>query len=134
MSTTASAYSSIELQADDKIAFFYEETLTKWGTKPNPVSTSFPTGAGTHNFDGFENIYLALDLETITCGKYSVCHKVNRGKYLKKFFCALIDESNLTSKEKASAKANAKKLRAEQTTEQTDAIYTLLAGKERADK
>ena len=134
VSTTASAYSSIELQADDKIAFFYEETLTKWGTKPNPVSTSFPTGAGTHNFDGFENIYLALDLETITCGKYSVCHKVNRGKYLKKFFCALIDESNLTSKEKASAKAYVKKLRAEPTAEQIDAIYALLAGKERADK
>ena len=134
VSTTASAYSSIELQADDKIAFFYEETLTKWGTKPNPVSTSFPTGAGTHNFDGFENIYLAIDLETITGGKYSVCHKVNRGKYLKKFFCALIDESNLTSKEKASAKANVKKLRAEPSTEQIDAIYALLAGKERADK
>ena len=83
VSPTASAYSSIELQADDKIAFFYEETLTKWGTKPNPVSTSFPTGAGTHNYDGFENIYVPLELELITGGRYSVCRDVDRGEYLR---------------------------------------------------
>lgn len=134
VSSTASAYSSIELQADDKIAFFYEETLTKWGTKPNPVSTSFPTGAGTHNFDGFENIYLALDLEMITGGKYSVCHEVNRGEYLKTFFNALIDESELTAAEKASAKGDVEKFPTEPTTDQIDAIYTLLASKEPADK
>jgi len=134
VSTTASAYSSLELQADDKIAFFYEETLTKWGTKANPVSTSFPTGAGTHNFDGFENIYLALDMEIITGGKYSVCHEVNRGEYLKTFFNALIDESELTSADKTTARALVAKLTAEPSTEQIDAIYTLLASKEPADK
>jgi hypothetical protein len=72
VSNTASAYSSLDLQTDDKIGFFYEETLSKWGTKPNPVSTSFPTGEGIHNFDGFENIYLPLELEMITGGRYSI--------------------------------------------------------------
>ena len=69
VSATASAYSSLDLQADGRIAFFFEQTLTKWGRKPNPVSTSFPDGAGTHNVDGFENVYLPLSLETITQGK-----------------------------------------------------------------
>ena len=78
VSTTASAYSSLDLQADGKIAFFYEETLTKWGTKSNPVSTSFPTGTGQHNFDGFENIYLALPLELITDGRYTVFSEAPR--------------------------------------------------------
>lgn len=72
VSSTVSAYSSLDLQADNKIGFFYEETLTKWGTKANPVSTSFPTGSGTHNYDGFENIYVPLDLELITGGRYSI--------------------------------------------------------------
>lgn len=75
VSTTASAYSSMDLQADGRIGFFYEETLTKWGTKPNPVSTTFPTGSGQHNYDGFENIYVPLSLEQITDGQYSVSER-----------------------------------------------------------
>ena len=129
VSQTASAYSSIELQADNKIAFFYEETLTKWGTKPNPVSTSFPTGAGMHNFDGFENIYLALDLELITGGKYSISHEVNRGEYLKTFFGALFEEMEMTAEERTTARAMVANLTAEPAPEQIDAIYTLLASK-----
>lgn len=134
VSSTASAYSSIELQADDKIAFFYEETLTKWGTKPNPVSTSFPTGAGTHNFDGYENIYLPIDLELITGGKYSVSHDVNRGGYLRTYFNAVIDEAELTVDEKATIKAEVAKLPAEPTINQIDAIYALFREHEPADK
>jgi sialidase-1 len=76
VSNTTSAYSSLVLQADGKIGFFYEETLTKWGTRPNPVSTSFPTGSGSHNFDGFENIYLPLELEMVTKGRYSINHSM----------------------------------------------------------
>lgn len=71
VSTTSSAYSSLCLQRDGRIAFFYEETLTWWGRKLNPVSTSFPQGQGQHNFDGFENIYLSLSVETITGGQYT---------------------------------------------------------------
>ena len=70
VSATSSAYSSLDLQTDGRIAFFYEETLTKWGRRQNPVSTSFPDGAGTHNVDGFENIYLPISLKTITGGLY----------------------------------------------------------------
>ena len=134
VSSTVSAYSSIELQADDKIAFFYEETLTKWGTMPNPVSTSFPTGAGTHNFDGFENIYLPIGLEMITGGKYSVSHELNRGEFLKSFFNDLIDESDLTDEERQAAKAGVAKLPAEPTIDQIDAIRALLSPKEPTDK
>ena len=134
VSSTASAYSSLELQANDKIGFFYEETLTKWGTKPNPVSTSFPTGAGTHNFDGFENIYVPLELEMITGGKYSICHEVNRGEYLKAFFNALIDESELKAEEKNAIRTWVANLPAEPSTGQIDDFYTLLSGKETVDK
>lgn len=72
VSATVSLYSSMDLQADGRIAFFYEETLTKWGTKPNPVCTSFPQGEGEHNYDGCELVYKAFDLETITGGKYKM--------------------------------------------------------------
>ena len=127
VSSTASAYSSIELQADDKIAFFYEETLTKWGTKSNPVSTSFPTGSGTHNFDGFENIYVPLALETITDGRYVVSHDVNRGSYLKDFFNSVVDGSNLSISQKTTIKAEVAKLQSEPTIDEIDAIYALLS-------
>ena len=72
VSTTTSMYSSMDLQADGRIAFLYEETLTRWGKKPNPVSTNFPQGEGEHNYDGLEIVYQAFDLATITCGKYRV--------------------------------------------------------------
>ena len=65
-------------QADGKIGFIYEETLTNWGKRNNPVSTSFPTGAGQHNFDGFDNIYLAMDVEYITNGAYKLKLDVDR--------------------------------------------------------
>lgn len=133
VSSTASAYSSIELQADDRIGFFYEETLTKWGTKQNPTSTSFPTGSGTHNFDGFENIYVPLELEMITGGKYGVSHDVVRGEYLKAYFNTVIEEADLTAEEKAAAKALVTKLTAEPTIDEIDAIYAALGSKEPAD-
>lgn len=72
VSATSSAYSSLELQADGRIAFFFEQTLTKWGRKSNPMSTSFPDGTGSHNVDGFENVYLPISLRTITEGKYRI--------------------------------------------------------------
>lgn len=133
VSTTVSAYSSLDLQADDKIGFFYEETLTKWGTKQNPVSTSFPTGAGTHNFDGFENIYIPIALETITGGKYAVSHDVNRGEYLKSYYTELIDELDLSVSEKALAKKEIANLQANPTLAQIDALNAIFSGKEAAD-
>lgn len=127
VSSTSSAYSSLDLQADDKIAFFYEETLTKWGMKQNPVSTSFPTGAGTHNFDGFENIYRPLSLETITDGRYCVARGINRGEYLRDYFNGVIDASDLASAAKTEVKAIVDALPDEPTTEQIDHINALIA-------
>jgi hypothetical protein len=72
VTTKSSAYSSMDLQADGRIGFIYEETLTGFGKRDNPVSTSFPTGAGQHNFDGFDNIYVAYPLDYITGGAYSI--------------------------------------------------------------
>lgn len=72
VTTKSSAYSSMDLQADGRIGFIYEETLTGWGKRDNPVSTSFPTGAGQHNFDGFDNIYVAYPLDYITGGTYTI--------------------------------------------------------------
>lgn len=128
VSKTASAYSSLDLQADDRIAFFYEETLTKWGTKANPVSTSFPTGSGQHNFDGFENIYLPIPLELITGGRYTVARDINRGAYLQNYFTALIDDADLDDVKAAELRQMVANLGAEPTYTQIDAIYAELQG------
>lgn len=71
VSTTSSAYSSMDLQHDGRIGFIYEETLTRWGSKPNPICTSFPQGQGHHNYDGFDNIYVPLTIQQITQSRYS---------------------------------------------------------------
>lgn len=126
VSHTASAYSSLELQADDNIAVFYEETLTKWGTKPNPVSTSFPTGEGMHNFDGFENVYVPLSLEAITGGKYRVCRQVNRGEFLKRYFMDYAAKTGCSASVVKKLRKQVDKLPASPSTAQVDAIYALL--------
>ena len=126
VSNTVSAYSSIDLQADDMIGFFYEETLTKWGTKQNPVSTSFPTGSGTHNFDGFENIYLPLRLELITGDRYSINRGINRGRYLQTYFTQLAESTTLDADTRQQIQTLISQLGDNPTTEQTDAIYQVL--------
>ena len=122
VSTTVSMYSSMDLQADDRIAFFYEETLTKWGTKPNPVCTSFPQGEGEHNYDGCELVYKSFDLETITDGKYCVNRRLNRGKFLKAYYEDIVDSFVLTAAQKRKVKDVIKRLPAEPTSAQMDAI------------
>ena len=133
VSNTVSAYSSMDLQADDKIGFFYEETLTKWGTKQNPVSTSFPTGSGTHNFDGFENIYLPIKLEIITGGKYSINRDINRGRYLQTYFTQLAESSQLDTETLQQLQTLISQLGDNPTTTQTDAIYRVINGGEAQD-
>ncbi len=132
VSNTASAYSSMDLQADDRIGFIYEETLTGFGKRNNPVSTSFPTGAGQHNFDGFDNLYVAYDLEYITGGAYSVKRDVDRRAFICDYFNAVAKDADAEIK---SAVADAlEELSAEPTTAEIDNIYKLLNGAEPADK
>ena len=132
VSNTASAYSSMDLHADDRIGFIYEETLTGFGKRDNPVSTSFPTGAGQHNFDGFDNIYVAYTLEHITNGAYSVKRDIDRRAYLQTYFTAIAQDA---SDEIKTAVADAlAKLSENPTVEEVDNIYALLAGAAPADK
>lgn len=134
VSNTASAYSSMEWQADNKIGFFWEETLTGFGQRQNPVTTSFPTGSGTHNFDGFDNLYAPYSLEYITQGAYSINNSVDRGAFLKSYFLAYAEASSLTDgvKQQVSAAANA--LKSSPTTQEVDAIYQLIISGKEADK
>ncbi len=125
VSNTSSAYSSMDLQADDRIGFIYEETLTGFGRRDNPVSTSFPNGEGQHNFDGFDNIYVAYELEYITNGAYSIKRDVNRRTFVKEYFTAVAaDKSDIVKSNVATA---LEALSTEPTTAEIDNIYAILA-------
>ena len=134
VSNTSSAYSSMDLQADDRIGFIYEETLTGFGKRDNPVSTSFPTGAGQHNFDGFDNIYVAYDLEYITNGAYSVKRDVDQRAFVREYFNALADEAGMSAKDKEALAAALAALSAKPTPAELDAVYAVFAGQKPADK
>lgn len=127
----ASAYSSMDLQADNRIGFIYEETLTFFKRVPNPVSTCFPNGEGEHNYDGFDNIYVAYPLEYITGGAYSIKRNVDRRAYVSDYFNALVADATDEVKEKMTTALNA--LSAEPTTAEIDNIYRLMAGDEEGD-
>lgn len=133
VSNTASAYSSMDLQADGKIGFIYEETLTGWGKRNNPVSTCFPNGEGQHNFDGFDNIYLAMDVEYITDGAYSHKGDVDRRSFLMDYFSAIVEASELSDATKAKVNSALQALSPEPTTQEVDDIYALLNSEVPAD-
>ena len=120
VTTKSSAYSSMDLQADDRIGFIYEETLTGFGKVPNPVSTNFPNGEGTHNYDGFDNIYVAYPLEYITNGAYSIKRDVDRREFLRSYFTALADET--IDELKAAVADDLATLSEEPTTAETDKL------------
>ena len=132
VTTKSSAYSSMDLQADDRIGFIYEETLTGFGRVPNPVSTSFPTGAGEHNFDGFDNIYVAYPLEYITDGAYTIKRDVNRRTYLQSYFTALTADA--TDEVKTAVAAALDALSAEPTVAEMDNLYSLLNAEEEEEE
>lgn len=133
VSNTASAYSSMDLQADNKIGFIYEETLTGFGKRNNPVSTSFPTGAGQHNFDGFDNLYVAYDLEYITNGAYSVKKTVNRGAFVKEYFRAKMAGAELDAEQVKQLNVALDALGENPTVEEIDHINGLFRGAAPAD-
>ena len=132
VSNTSSAYSSMDLQADDRIGFIYEETLTGFGKRNNPVSTSFPTGSGQHNFDGFDNIYVAYTLEYITNGAYSIKRDVDRRAFLQSYFTALAADADENVKNAVADALGS--LGKEPTVAEIDAIYALLAGSAPANR
>ncbi len=132
VSNTSSAYSSMDLQADNKIGFIYEETLTGFGKRNNPVSTCFPTGAGQHNFDGFDNIYVAYDLEYITNGAYTIKRNVDRRTFLKEYFTSVAQNSS--DEIKAAIAEALESLSKEPTVEEIDNLYAILANIKTPDK
>ena len=132
VTTKSSAYSSMDLQADDRIGFIYEETLTKFGKVNNPVSTCFPTGAGQHNFDGFDNIYVAYPLEYITNGEYSINREVNRRDYLQNYYTALTADAS--DEVKAAMATALNNLSAEPTTAEVDNLNFLLTIAQEGDE
>ena len=125
VSNTSSAYSSMDLQADGRIGFIYEETLTGFGRRDNPVSTSFPNGEGQHNFDGFDNIYVAYELEYITNGAYSIKRDVDRRAFVREYFTSVAAEKSDEIKSRVASALSA--LSAEPTTAEIDNIYAILA-------
>ena len=108
-----------------RIGFIYEETLTGWGKRDNPVSTCFPNGEGQHNFDGFDNIYVAYPLEYITGNAYSIKRNVDRRAYLRDYFTALTADAS--DEVKAAMATALSALSPEPTTQQIDNLYNLMA-------
>ncbi|MBP3354399.1 MAG: discoidin domain-containing protein [Bacteroidales bacterium] len=124
VSTTQSAYSSMDLQDDGKVGFLYEETLTRDGTVANPTTTCL--SGGTHNFDGYNNIYRAFTIEQLTNNAYSLKTDVNRGNFVKTYLTSVVDASNLPTATKNELKADITAMGNNPTTEEVDAIYTVL--------
>ena len=125
VTTKLSAYSSMDLQADNRIGFIYEETLTGWGRRNNPVSTSFTKGEGEHNFDGFDNIYVAYSLEELTDGAYSIKRNIDRRTYLRNYFTAITADVNDVTKATIANALDA--LSPEPTTDQIDNLYNIIS-------
>ena len=131
VTTLESAYSSMDLQADGKVGFIYEEDLTSGGTVQNPVTTTFPNGldpwsSSTHNFDGYNNIYRAYTIEELTNNAYSLKTDVNRGDFVKTYLTAAVDASLLSADSKTALKASITSMGDEPTTAEVDAIYAEL--------
>lgn len=133
VSNTASAYSSMDLQADNRIGFIYEETLTSFGKRDNPISTSFPTGAGQHNFDGFDNIYVAYELEYITNGAYSVKKDIDRRAFLQNYFTTKANDAELSAEQNTAIASALENMSEEPTTEQVDYVNSLFSAVVPAD-
>lgn len=120
-----SAYSSMDLQKDDRIGFIYEENYTKHGEVYNPHSIPFPSEdpevRGKHNYDGYDNIYVAYPLEIITNGAYSIKRDVDRREFLRSYFTDLTAEA--IDEVKDAIAVNLEGLSTEPTIGQVDNIY-----------
>lgn len=122
-----SAYSSLDLQADGRVAFFYEENLTAWDRRDNPVTTTNPSGTGQHNYDGCDNIYVPFTVETLTGDLYSYDANEDRKAFLQTYFAALIDAKGVAEASKPAILAAVSAMSASPTTEEVDNIYDMIA-------
>ena len=123
VTTEESAYSSMDLQNDNRIGFIYEENYTKHGVVSNPHSIDFPDAEnlGTHNYDGYDNMYIAYELEFITNGAYSINRDVDRKDYLNTYFTALTKDA--TEEVRDAVATDLAAMNAEPTIAQVDKIY-----------
>ncbi len=125
-SDNTGAYSSLDLMNDNRIAVIFEDNYKKFRTEPNPTSTSFPNGSGTHNYDGYDNLFMPITLETITSNAYTVNTLVNRGEFVRTYLTAVVTDATISSTKKASAQALVDQLGDNPATAQIDAIYAIL--------
>ena len=123
VSYTTSAYSSMDLQNDGRIGFIYEENYTKHGSVSNPHSIPFPDAdnLGTHNYDGYDNIYVAYELEYITNKAYSIKRDVNRHDFVSNYFTELT--ADVVDEVKDAVATSIAALSAEPTITEVDGIY-----------
>lgn len=125
VSNTSSAYSSMDLQADGRIGFIFEESFTFFKKVDNPMSTSFPNGEGQHNYDGCDNMYVAFPLEDITQGAYSLKRNVDRRTFIRTYFTTLAN--GMTEETREALNKALEALSPHPTTEEMDAIHALLS-------
>ena len=125
-SNNKGAYSSLDLMDDNRIAVIMEDNLTYFRTEPNPTSTSFPDGSGTHHYDGYDNLFMPITLETITGDRYSVNTEVNRGRFVKEYLTAVANTYPISHSKKAEVRKLAASLGDNPATAQIDKIYDIL--------
>ena len=116
VSQNTSAYSTMCLQKDDKIGFFFEENYRYIGVKDG------------HNNDGYDGIYIPISLEKITDKAYSIKRDIDRTAILKRFFEELLQGADVSDAIKGKLQQAIENLSTEGTYEETDLIRNLLAG------
>lgn len=116
VSTTTSAYSTMCLQKDDKIGFFFEENYRYIGKKDG------------HNNDGYDGIYTPISLEQITDKAYSVKRDISRRDILKAYFSELMEGAGISEALKAKLREAIDNLSDNPTYQETDAIRNFLQG------
>ncbi len=116
VSTTTSAYSTMCLQKDDKIGFFFEENYRYIGQKDG------------HNNDGYDGIYTPISLEQITEKAYSIKRDLNRKEWLKNYFNELFETTTVSDALKERLRQAIDHLSDNPTYEETDAIRNFFNG------
>ena len=126
VTTNTSAYSTMVLQDNGRIAFFYEDTYTLFGTVSNPTSTCFTDGSGTHNYDGYNNIYTSYEIEDITNNAYTLNLDINRGDIVKTYLTSYVNASSASDDVKSELNTKISGFGDDPTPAEVDEIYSVL--------